>query len=389
MIKVLTIDDETVFRENVTAFLEDSDYQVLESKNGEDGLERFRRENPDIVLCDLKMPRVNGFKVLEAVTLESPETPIIMISGTGDIQDVIKTLRLGAWDYILKPIQDMGALEHALNKSLERARLLRENRRHREHLQEEVEKQTRELLERTTELQSANEQLNTEINERKAAERRLKKSLNSLENTIEGTISTISLIVERRDPYTGGHQRHVAQLARAIAKEIGFSQEQAKGIYFAGLIHDIGKLAVPIEILVKPGIISPLETMMIQIHPDAGWEFLNKIEFPWPIAEIALQHHERMDGSGYPNGLKGDEILPESRIVAVADVLESMMFHRPYRASLGLESALAEITANKGLLYDADVVETCIKLFREKNFTFDEISAMHFLQKQAVPPETP
>jgi putative two-component system response regulator len=370
MVKVLTIDDEMIFRENITAFLEDSNYHVLESENGEHGLEIFRREKPDIVLCDLRMPKMDGFQVLAAVTREAPETPIIMISGTGDIQDVIEALRLGAWDYILKPIQDMGTLEHAVNKALERAALLKENRQHREHLQDEVEKRTQEILERTRDLQTANIQLNNEINERKAMEIRLKSSLKSLEKTIEGTISTISLIVERRDPYTGGHQRHVARLTRAIAGEMGYPDEQIKGLYFAGLIHDIGKLAVPIEILVKPGPISRLETQIIRTHPDAGWEFLNKIEFPWPIAEIALQHHERMDGSGYPNGLSGKDILPESRIVAVADVLESMMFHRPYRASLGLESALAEITANRGRLYDADVVDICIKLFRQKNFTF-------------------
>ena len=371
MIKVLTIDDETVFRENIAAFLEDNEYHVIESDNGEDGLAKFKQETPDIVLCDLKMPRMDGFKVLEVIAREAPETPIIMISGTGAIHDVIETLRLGAWDYILKPIYDMGVLEHALDKALERARLLRENRRHRQHLEAEVRKRTQEIMERTNELQSANRKLNAEIKERKAVENQLKNSLNSLEKTIEGTISTISLIVEMRDPYTGGHQRHVAQLSQAIAREMGFSAEQLTGIYYAGLIHDIGKLAVPIEILVKPGAISKIEQMMIGTHPQAGWEILKEIEFPWPIAEIALQHHERLDGSGYPNGLAGDDILMESRIVAVADVLESMMFHRPYRESLGLDVALAEIYAKRDRLYDSVVVDTCIKLFREKGFYFD------------------
>ena len=371
MIKVLTIDDETVFRENIAAFLEDNDYHVIESDNGEDGLARFKQEAPDIVLCDLKMPRMDGFQVLEAVARQSPETPIIMISGTGAIHDVIESLRLGAWDYILKPIYDMGALEHAVNKALERARLIRENRQYREHLEAEVKKRTQEILDRTNELQTANRQLNSEINERKAVENRLKNSLNSLEKTIEGTISTISLIVEMRDPYTGGHQRHVAQLSQAIAREMDFSEEQLKGIYYAGLIHDIGKLAVPIEILVKPGRISKIEYMMIRTHPQAGWEILKEIEFPWPIAEIALQHHERLDGSGYPNGLSGDDILMESRIVAVADVIESMMFHRPYRESLGLDVALEEISRNRGRLYDAQAVDTCIKLFQEKDFSFN------------------
>ena len=371
MIKVLTIDDENVFRENIAAFLEDKDYYVIESDNGEEGLKKFKQEAPDIVLCDLKMPKMDGFQVLETVAREAPETPIIMISGTGAIHDVIETLRLGAWDYILKPIYDMGVLEHALSKVLERARLLRENRRYREHLEEEVKKRTQEIMERTNELQSANKQLNAEITERKAVEKQLKNSLNSLEKTIEGTINTISLIVEMRDPYTGGHQRHVAQLSQEIAREMGFTAEQLKGIYYAGLIHDIGKLAVPIEILVKPGSISGIEHMMIRTHPQAGWEILKKIEFPWPIAEIALQHHERLDGSGYPNGLAGDNILIESRIVAVADVIESMMFHRPYRESLGLDVALAEISVKRDQLYDPGVVDTCIKLFREKNFDFD------------------
>ena len=372
MTKVLTIDDETVFRENITAFLEDNDFQVLESADGKSGLTRFRQEKPDVVLCDLKMPIMNGFEVLATLTRESPETPIIMISGTGDIHDVIESLRLGAWDYILKPIQDMGALEHALNKALERARLIRENRRYRVHLEEEVEKRTREIMERTRELQAANLQLNSEIMERRVVESQLKNSLYSLEKTIEGTISTISRIVQKRDPYTGGHQRHVARLSQAIAAEMGFSEEQVKGIYFAGLIHDIGKLAVPLEILVKPGAINHLENLMIQVHPEAGWEFLKEIEFPWPIAKIALQHHERLDGSGYPGGLRGKDILMESRIVAVSDVIESMMFHRPYRESLGLESALKEIADNKGSLYDAEAVDTCIMLFREKGFSFFE-----------------
>jgi putative two-component system response regulator len=370
MIKVLIIDDEMVFRENIAAFLEDGNYEVIESENGEEGLKRFNSESPDIVLCDLKMPVMDGFQLLESINRQSPETPIIMISGTGDIHDVIDTLRLGAWDYILKPIQDMGVLEHALGKSLERARLLKENRQYQQHLEEEVRKRTQEIMERTRDLQGVNLQLNKEISERKIVENRLKKSLANLERTTEGTISTISMIVERRDPYTGGHQRHVARLSRAISRELGFTEDRIRGLYFAGLIHDIGKLAVPIEILVKPGPISRLETQMIQTHPEAGWEFLNEIQFPWPIAEIALQHHERIDGSGYPYGLTDKDILPESKIVAVADVCESMMFHRPYRASLGLESAIAEITENRDILYDAEIVDICIALFKKKNFSF-------------------
>jgi putative nucleotidyltransferase with HDIG domain len=173
-----------------------------------------------------------------------------------------------------------------------------------------------------------------------------------------------------RDPYTGGHQNHVAQLARAMAIEIGISDEQVQGIYFAGLIHDIGKLAVPIEILVKPGKISELETLIIQTHPAAGWEILKDISFPWPIAQIALQHHERMDGSGYPAGLTGKHILKESRIIAVADVVESMIFHRPYRPAPGLEKALEEINTYSGIRYDAEAVQACAKLLKNPSFRF-------------------
>lgn len=369
--KVLIIDDESIVRKNISVFLEDHNYETLESENGQDGLDVFRQENPDIVLCDLKMPVLDGLDFLKEMAKESSETPIIMVSGTGDIDDVIEAIRLGAWDYITKPIYDMGVMEHALNKAIERANLLRENRQYREHLESEVEKRTQKILERTQELQQANERLNKEIMERKTIETKLKNSLTSLEKTIEGSIITISAIIEMRDPYTGGHQKHVAQLCRAMAIEMGMSSNQVQGIYYASLIHDIGKLAVPIEVLVKPGSISKIEMMLIRTHPQAGWEMLSKIEFPWPIAQIALQHHERMDGSGYPSGLTGDQILDESKIVAVADVVESMTFHRPYREALGIEMALQEIIKYKGILYDANSVDACVKLFQENNFKFD------------------
>ena len=369
--KVLIIDDESIVRKNISAFLEDHNYETLESENGQEGLEVFRQENPDIVLCDLRMPVLDGLGFIIELTKESPETPIIIVSGTGNINDVIEATRLGAWDYITKPIHDMGVLEHALNKVIERANLLRENKQYREHLESEVKKRTQKIMERTHELQEANEHLNKEIMERMNIETMLKNSMTSLEKTIEGSINTISSIIEMRDPYTGGHQKHVAQLCRAVAMEMGFSSNQVQGIYYASLMHDIGKLAIPIEVLVKPGPISKIEMMLIKVHPQSGWEMLRKIEFPWPIAQIALQHHERMDGSGYPSGLTGDQILDESKIVAVADVVESMTFHRPYRAALGIEMALQEITKNKGILYDTDSVEICLKLFRENNFKFD------------------
>jgi len=173
-----------------------------------------------------------------------------------------------------------------------------------------------------------------------------------------------------RDPYTAGHQRRVAELASAIAKEMRLPKEKIEGIHMAGLIHDIGKIAVPAEILSKPSKLSKMEMDLIKAHSQVGYELLKEIDFPWPVANIVLQHHERLDGVGYPQGLKGDEILLEARILAVADVVEAMASHRPYRPALGLDAALDEIKQGKGKLYEPAAVDACLVLF-EKGFTFE------------------
>jgi putative nucleotidyltransferase with HDIG domain len=173
-----------------------------------------------------------------------------------------------------------------------------------------------------------------------------------------------------RDPYTAGHQQRVAELAAAIATDMGMAPDRVYGLRMAGSIHDLGKIIIPSEILCKPGHLGHLEYEMIKNHVQAGYDILKKIEFPWPLADIILQHHERMDGSGYPHGLVGDAILPEARILAVSDVFETMSSHRPYRPSLGLDRTIDELKANKGRLYDADVVDACMKLILEKRFRF-------------------
>ena len=189
--------------------------------------------------------------------------------------------------------------------------------------------------------------------------------LQNLRKTIEGTIHTIAATVEARDPYTAGHQTRVADLATAIASEMHLSKDQVEGIRMAGIIHDLGKINVPAEILSKPGVLNELEFQIIQIHPQVGFDLLKEIEFPWPIAEMVHQHHEKMDGSGYPQGLKGDEILLEARILAVADTVEAMSSHRPYRPALGIEKALGQIKKEKGTLFDPDVVDACLKVFED------------------------
>jgi HD-GYP domain-containing protein (c-di-GMP phosphodiesterase class II) len=182
---------------------------------------------------------------------------------------------------------------------------------------------------------------------------------------MEGTIMAMATIVEIRDPYTAGHQQRVARLCRSIAEKIGLSPDRIEGIYLSGLIHDIGKISVPAEILSKPGQLSEVEFLLIKAHSESGYDILKGVAFPWPVAEIARQHHERLDGSGYPQGLKGENILIEARIMAVADVVEAMATHRPYRPALGIDAALEEITSKKEVFYDSQVVDACLQLYEE------------------------
>jgi PAS domain S-box-containing protein len=203
------------------------------------------------------------------------------------------------------------------------------------------------------------------------ARRLVSESAQRLRRSLEATVEAIAATVETRDPYTAGHERRVAQLATAIAHEMNLPPEQIEGIHFGGLIHDLGKLYVPAEILSKPGRLSPVEFELVKQHPQAGYDIIKAIEFPWPVARMVLEHHERLDGSGYPGRLMGDAILFEARLLAVADVVESMSSHRPYRPALGHDSALEEIERNRGRLYDAAVVDACLRLFREKGFSLE------------------
>jgi len=203
---------------------------------------------------------------------------------------------------------------------------------------------------------------------RQRSEEQIKHYVAQLEISFMQTVGVATTLSEMRDPYTTGHERKVAEIAVAIGAELGFDTHRQDGLRVAGFLHDVGKIAIPTEILSKPGMLSPVEFMMIKGHAQAGYDVLKNVEFPWPVAEIVLQHHERMDGSGYPRGLKGDDILLEARIMAVADVVESMGTHRPYRPALGIEKALAEIERGSGSIYDPTVAAACVRLFREKNF---------------------
>jgi PAS domain S-box/PAS domain S-box/PAS domain S-box/uncharacterized domain HDIG len=210
--------------------------------------------------------------------------------------------------------------------------------------------------------------IDQDITEKKKIEAERQENIERLHKSLSATINAMAITVETRDPYTAGHQRRVADLARAIAVEMNLKSEQIEGVRMASMIHDIGKISIPSELLTKPTALSSLEFNLIKTHTQSGYNILKDIDFPWPIARIILEHHERFDGSGYPSGLKGKQILLESRILAIADVVEAISSHRPYRPAHGINVALDEITRNKGSLYDPALVDACLRLFREKKY---------------------
>ena len=215
-----------------------------------------------------------------------------------------------------------------------------------------------------------------DISRRRRAEKELKESLDMLNKALHGTVDALSTTSETRDPYTAGHQQRVTQLACAIAEKMGLSQESIEGLRMAALLHDLGKIYVPAEFLSKPGRLTDIEQNLLKSHPQVGYEILKNINFMRPVAEIVLQHHEKLDGSGYPRGLTDKEILPEAKILSVADTTEAMASHRPYRPSLGIEKALEEISRHKGILYDPKIVDICVALFTEERFTYDPVESM-------------
>ena len=212
-----------------------------------------------------------------------------------------------------------------------------------------------------------------DITVQRKEEQELKQTHQKLKKTMDAAIDTMSRIIEAKDPYTSGHQHRVCQLVVPLARELVLSKDRIEGIRVASLIHDIGKISVPTEILSKSTTLSDLEFSLIKEHSQTGYDILKSIDFSYPVAQIVLQHHERLNGSGYPNHLKGDKILLEAKIIGIADVVEAMSSYRPYRPALGIDAALEEITKYKGVLYDRKVVDVCLKLFKEKGFKFEWI----------------
>ena len=215
-----------------------------------------------------------------------------------------------------------------------------------------------------------------DVSEREEMKLQLQDSLRKLESTIDRTIQAISLIAEARDSYTAGHQKRTSQLSCTIAERMGLPRDQVRVVRIAALLHDIGKVAVPSEILTKPGRLSTIETELIRTHSQVGYDILRTVDFPWPIADVVHQHHERLDGSGYPLGLRDEDISIEAKILAVADVVEAMTSYRPYRPARGIEEALAEISVNSGKLHDADAVYACLDVFNGGEFSFENAALL-------------
>ncbi|MDD4957128.1 MAG: HD domain-containing protein [Candidatus Omnitrophica bacterium] len=327
-IKVLVVEDDPTSAKLLQSMLSKSVLGIAEivvTTTLKESIEYISRNiDTDIVLLDLNLPDSTGLDSVSDLNDEHPDVAIVVITGAYAESLGLDAISNGAQDYLIKGKYDMGMLNKSILYAIER----------------------------------------------KKGENERKKSLEELQRVMEGTILAMATTVEMRDPYTAGHEQRVSQLATAIAGDLGLSEKQVNGIKMAAIIHDIGKIHIPAEILSKPGKISKIEFDLIKTHAQVGYDILKNIDFPWPIAQIVLQHHERIDGSGYPNGLKGDDILLESRIMAVADVVEAMASHRPYRPACGLDKALEEISNSRGILYDPNAVDACIRLFRERGFSF-------------------
>ena len=336
---ILVVDDDVSVCRLLKKILERDGYACQMAENTEAALSKIASQTFDLVISDINMPGKSGIELLKEIKKNYPNMPTLMISGVKDVNTSDSAISLGAYDYILKPFQKNQVLISVKN-SLRRRCMELQDRFERENMEKIINIQTNDL----------------------------NVSRIKLKRTLDGVIKSMAFALETRDPYTAGHQQRVSELCVAIGDEMGFSKEQLYWLKMAGMIHDIGKISIPAEILCKPTRLTAAEFTIIKEHPETGYNILKEIDFPYPIAEIIRQHHERLDGSGYPRGLAEDQIFVEARILAVADVVEAMASHRPYRASLGIEAALKAISGTNDQQYDPHVVETCCSLFEKKGF---------------------
>jgi putative nucleotidyltransferase with HDIG domain len=338
---IVIVDDNANNLQVLSSMLQQEGYKVRPALSGEQALRAISASPPDLVLLDIRMPGMDGYETCRRLkaTPATAGIPVIFISALAESEDKLAAFAIGGVDYVSKPFQ--------AEEVLARVRAHLQLHRLQQSLEGVVEERTSALRVTVASLE-----------ESRAAYRRM----------LDQTIAAIAMTIEKRDPYTAGHQVRVAHLAVAIARKLGLEPERIEGLRLGATIHDIGKIYLPAEILSRPGRLSETELALVRTHAEVGLEIIRDVEFPWPIGMMIHQHHERCDGSGYPCGLAGDEILLEARILCVADVVEAMAAHRPYRAALGIGKALTEIRTGRGTLYDAPVVDACLALFEEDHY---------------------
>lgn len=344
---IVIVDDSPDNLRVLSGVLEGAGFIVRPAIGGEIALNSIRLNPPDLVLLDIRMPGMDGYETCKHLKADplTRDIPVIFISALQEAGDKVAAFTAGGVDYVTKPFQ--------FEEVLARVRVHLELHHIKRHLDELVTTQTQTLRETLESLLGSQQKYRA---------------------LLEQIINAFGLAVEYRDPYTAGHQRRVAELAGAIAAEMGMQSDVLEGLRLAALVHDLGKIRLPSEILNRPGRLGDLEMSLVRGHSQIGTDILEGVDFPWPVAQMIAQHHERMDGSGYPKGLKGNDILMEARIIAVSDVVEAMASHRPYRAALGMDKALEEIRDGSGTLYDEDVVKVCLTLFEQRGFQFSSLA---------------
>lgn len=362
---ILIVDDEKSILNAFKRILADEDYDVHVTNNGADGLKKLRsaKKPYSLIICDQRMPEMNGVEFFSQVKDIFPDAVRILLTGYADSDSIIEAINKGGVHlYFTKPWHEEEILLH-IRQSLSKVEILRENKRLIELIKEKNEELTelnksleKKALEKTKDLIVQTE--------------KLKESYRKSQVILDGIVRTLSKIIETRDPYTAGHEDQVARIACKIAREMKLTDDQISFIHIAATLHDIGKISIPSEILTKPNTLNDLEKEIIKTHCRVANDVLANIEFPYPVAEIIYQHHERMDGSGYPRGLRGEQIALEARIIGVADVIDAMASYRPYRPALGVDAAIDEIIKFRGIAYDSKVVDACLKVYQRSSGNF-------------------
>ena len=368
---ILIVDDEDSILNAFKRILADEDYDVHVANNGSEGLNKLRtaKKPYSLIISDQRMPEMNGVQFFSQAKDIFPDAVRILLTGYADSDSIIEAINKGGVHlYFTKPWHEEEILLH-IKQSLFKVEILAENK----ILVKLIKDKNKELVALNKTLEKKAEEKTKDL---LIQTEKLKESYKKSQLILDGIVKTLSKIIETRDPYTAGHEDQVAKIACKIAREMNLSEEQISFIHIASTLHDIGKISVPSEILTKPSVLSNLEREIIKTHCKVANDVLKNIDFPYPVAEIIYQHHERIDGSGYPRGLKGEEIAMEARIIGVADVIDAMASFRPYRPALGVEAAIDEIVKYRGITYDPAVVDACLKVYKRSSKNLMENSQL-------------